>query len=145
MVIVCRLAKLVKLIPCKNTDTVEKTARRFISNWYAAGFGLPKSITSDRDSKFTSSLWTEISKALNFELQLSTARHQQTNGQAEIAIRTYKRTARKFPGLLDKDEWDSNLSILEFALNNSISAATGFSPFQLAFGFSPRCFPEEYI
>ena len=145
MVIVCRLTKLVKLIPCKKTDTVEKTARRFISNWYAEGFGLPKSITSDRDSKFTSSLWTEISKALNFELQLSTARHQQTNGQAEIAIRTYKRTARKFPGLLDKDEWDSNLRVLEFALNNSISAATGFSPFQLAFGFSPRCFPEEYI
>ena len=144
MVIVCRLTKLVKLVPSKNTDTVEKTARRFISNWYSLGFGLPKSITSDRDSKFTSALWTELSRALQFELHLSTARHQQTNGQAEIAIRTYKRTARKFPGLLDKDEWDSNLRILEFALNNSINASTGFSPFLLAFGFNPRCFPEEY-
>ena len=34
--------------------------------------------------------------------------------------------------------------MVEFALNNSISASTGFTPFFLAFGFNPRTLPEEY-
>ena len=79
-----------------------------------------------------------------FTANLSTARHQQTNGQAEIAVRTYKRSAKKFASVTNLD-WDDKLALLEFALNNSISASTGFTPFYLAFGFNPRTLPEEYV
>jgi hypothetical protein len=81
---------------------------------------------------------------LGIDLQISTSRHQQTNGQAEIAIRTYKRTARKYSQLLKPEEWETNLGLLEFALNNSINASTGFTPYYLAYGFKPRSFPDEY-
>ena len=144
MVVVCRLTKLVRLIPCKDTDRTEQTARRFLAGWYSCGFGLPASITSDRDTKFTSALWTDLAAILGITLHTSTARHQQTNGQAEVAIRTYKRTARKYPKLLDPVEWEINLGLLDFALNNSINASSGFTPYYLAYGFKPRCFPEEY-
>ena len=144
MVVVCRLTKLVRLIPCKDTDKTEQTAKRFITGWFSCGFGLPSSITSDRDTKFTSGLWTDIAKVLGIDLQISTSRHQQTNGQAEIAIRTYKRTARKYSQLLKPEEWETNLGLLEFALNNSINASTGFTPYYLAYGFKPRSFPDEY-
>ena len=144
MVIVCRLTKLVRLIPCKSTDDTAQTARRFITGWFSCGFGLPSSITSDRDTKFTSALWSDMASILGIDLHISTSRHQQTNGQAEIAIRTYKRTARKYPQLLVPEEWELNLALLEFALNNSVNASSGFTPYYLAYGFNPRSFPDEY-
>lgn len=143
MVIVCRLTKLVRLVPHHKTDSSSDIVKLFIKNWYSHGFGLPETITSDRDTKFTSKLWTAISKQLGIKLELTTSRHQNADGQAEIAIRTYKRTAKKFASMFNED-WVDKLSLLEFALNNSKSASTGVSPFFLAFGFHPRVFIEEY-
>ena len=143
MVVVCRLTKLVRLIPSKTDDDTKKIALRFIKNWYSAGYGLPNSIISDRDTKFSSELWQSISEQLQIKVNLSTARHQQTDGQAEIAIRTYKRTAKKFASISNSD-WDEQVSMMEFCLNYSISASTGFTPFFLAFGFRPRTVPVDY-
>ena len=56
MVIVDRLTKLVSLVPGSKTDSTEKIAQRFVRSWYCRGFGVPESITSDRDARFTSSL-----------------------------------------------------------------------------------------
>ena len=139
-----RLTKLVRLIPGSKTDTSEKIADRFIKGWYCRGFGIPESITSDRDSRFTSTLWTAVCQQLQISKVMSTARHQQTDGQSEIAIRTYKRTARKFASYKNQS-WVDQLALLEYALNNSVSASTGFTPFYLAYGFNPRSFNEEYL
>ena len=84
-----RLTKIVRLIPANRTDTAEKIADRLLTKWIAHGFGVPASIVSDRDTKFESDLWEALAKRLHITLQLSTARHQQTDGQSEIAIRTY--------------------------------------------------------
>lgn len=81
---------------------------------------------------------------LKITKMMSTARHQQTDGQSEIAIRTYKRTARKFASYKNNN-WVDQLALLEYALNNSVSASTGFTPFYLAYGFNPRSFNEEYL
>ena len=139
-----RLTKLVRLIPGSKTDTSEKIADRFIKGWYCRGFGITESITSDRDSRFTSTLWTAVCQQLQISKVMSTARHQQTDGQSEIAIRTYKRTARKFASYKNQS-WVDQLALLEYALNNSVSASTGFTPFYLAYGFNPRSFNEEYL
>jgi transposase InsO family protein len=144
MVIVDRLTKLVRLVPSLKSDTAEKVAERFLHHWYSIGYGLPESIVSDRDSKFSSKFWTALGTQLGINIKLSTSRHQQTDGQSENAIRTYKRTAKKFASILNTD-WDQNLPLIEFSLNNSVSASTGFTPFFLAFGFEPRVFPDEYL
>ncbi len=31
-----------------------------------------------------------------------------------------------------------------FALKNSINVSSGFTPYYLAYGFKPHCFPDEY-
>lgn len=54
--IVDRFSKFVMLIPCKHTFTAEEVARLFIRFWYPI-IGLPKTITSNRDAKFTSQFW----------------------------------------------------------------------------------------
>ena len=94
MVIVCRLSKLCRLIPCHRNCSAADVAKLFIDNWYSQGFGLPESITSDRDTKFTTQLWTNLAEQLDIKLELTTSRHQNADGQAEIAIRTYKEQQR---------------------------------------------------
>lgn len=60
MVVVDRLTKLVRLLPAKKDDSAPQVADRFIKGWYSLGYGLPQSIVSDRDSKFSSKFWTAI-------------------------------------------------------------------------------------
>ena len=53
LTIVDWFSKFVMLIPCKANCTAQDVARLFIKHWYPL-CGLPKSIVSDRDVKFTS-------------------------------------------------------------------------------------------
>jgi hypothetical protein len=141
MVIICRLTKLLVLIPCRKTDSAEQSARQFVDHWFSRGMGLPEAITSDRDSKFSSKFWTAVCLQLGIKQNMTTSRHQQANGQAEIQVRIVKKLVRKFAE--SETDWFALLPVLEFALNNSTHSSTGYTPFYLFFGFHPRCFPEE--
>ena len=48
--------------------------------------GIPLSIVSDRDPRFTSRLWKELQSTLGIRLNFSTNFHSQTNGQSENVI-----------------------------------------------------------
>nr|GEZ92017.1 putative reverse transcriptase domain-containing protein [Tanacetum cinerariifolium] len=52
--------------------------------------GVPVSIISDRDGKFTSHFWKSLNKALGTRLDMSTAYHPETDGQSERTIQTLK-------------------------------------------------------
>jgi len=44
--------------------------------------GVPSSIVSNKDPKFTSRFWQTLQKALEIKLRLSSTYHLQTNGQS---------------------------------------------------------------
>ena len=48
-VYVCRLSKLVKLVPCRATDTAREQASLFWRHWVLDGRAFPAEIVSDRD------------------------------------------------------------------------------------------------
>nr|GFB17980.1 putative reverse transcriptase domain-containing protein [Tanacetum cinerariifolium] len=50
--------------------------------------GVPISIISDRDSRFTSLFWKALHEALGTRLDMSTAYHPETDGQSERTIQT---------------------------------------------------------
>ncbi|GJS51339.1 reverse transcriptase domain-containing protein [Tanacetum coccineum] len=66
---------------------MERLARLYL-NEIVARHGVPISIISDRDSRFTSRFWQSMQEALGTHLDMRMAYHPQTNGQSECAIQT---------------------------------------------------------
>ncbi|GJZ72248.1 putative reverse transcriptase domain-containing protein [Tanacetum coccineum] len=86
-VIVDRLTKSAHFLPMKETDSMEKLTRQYLKE-VVSRHGVPVSIISDRDSKFTSHFWKSLNEALGTQLDMSTAYHPQTDGQSERTIQT---------------------------------------------------------
>ncbi|GJY14236.1 putative reverse transcriptase domain-containing protein [Tanacetum coccineum] len=80
--------------------------------------GVPVSIISDRDGRFTSLFWQALHKALETRLDMSTAYHPETDGQSERTIQTLEDMLRAC--VLDFGKsWDRHLPLVEFSYNNS--------------------------
>lgn len=72
---------------------------------------------------------------------MSTAFHPQTNGVTERANRSIGQMMRSMVKP-DQKDWVEKLPMIEFAINASISAATGFAPFELIGGYMPSTLRE---
>ncbi|GJU42163.1 reverse transcriptase domain-containing protein [Tanacetum coccineum] len=66
---------------------MEKLTRQYLRE-VVLKHGMPVSIISDRDGRFTSQFWQSINKALGTQLDMSTAYHSQTDGQSKRTIQT---------------------------------------------------------
>ncbi|GJR97939.1 putative reverse transcriptase domain-containing protein [Tanacetum coccineum] len=86
-VIVDRLTKSAHFLPMREDDTLEKLTRQYLKE-VVSKHGVPVSIISDRDGKFTSHFWKSLHKALGTRLDMSTAYHPETDGQSERTIQT---------------------------------------------------------
>ncbi|GJZ40703.1 putative reverse transcriptase domain-containing protein [Tanacetum coccineum] len=78
-VIVDRLTKSAHFLPIREDYKTEKLAKIYV-NEIVARHGVPVSIISDRDGRFTSHLWQALQEALGTRLDMSTAYHPQTDG-----------------------------------------------------------------
>ncbi|GKE12576.1 putative reverse transcriptase domain-containing protein, partial [Tanacetum coccineum] len=63
---------------------------RFYLNEIMARHGVPISIISNRDSRFTSQFWQSMQEALGTHFDMSLAYHPHTDGQSERTIQTLK-------------------------------------------------------
>ena len=82
MVVVDKLSKAAHFIPVQSTYKATHIAHIFMQNVFKL-HGLPKTIISDRDVKFTSAFWKTLFADLGTQLNFSTTYHPQTNGQTE--------------------------------------------------------------
>ncbi len=127
VVFVDPLSKMVHLAPCKASIDARGTAELFLAHVFRY-HGLPKRIISDRDPRFTAQFWQCLFQVLGTQLSMSTTDHPETDGQSERVIRVVEDVIRS---LCDAQptKWSDLLVFVEFALNNSIHASTGYSPF----------------
>ena len=74
--------------------------------------GVPVSIVSDRDPRFTSRFWPSLQTTLGTHLHFSIAFHPQTDGQSERTIQTLKDMLRACV-MEFKGSWDTHLALME--------------------------------
>ena len=132
-----RLTKMAHFVPCSNEIDAAGVARAFMTTVFRL-HGLPSVLISDRDPKFTSEFWQTLFRSLGTQLNMSTARHPQTDGQSERMNRTIEEMLRAYVTPLKLNDWDEHLPALEFAYNDSVQASTGATPFFLNYGQHPR-------
>ncbi|KAF1318374.1 reverse transcriptase, partial [Globisporangium splendens] len=82
VVFVDRLSKMVHVAPVRKHVTAQETACLFLEHVFRY-HGLPESIVSDRDPRFTAAFWRELFRLLGTDLAMSTADHPETDGQTE--------------------------------------------------------------
>ena len=68
---------------------------------------------------------------------MSTAFHRQTDGATERANCSIAQVLRTLIRN-DQKDWDERCPAAEFALNSSVSATTGYAPFELRSGHIPQ-------
>ncbi|KAE9000463.1 hypothetical protein PR003_g18314 [Phytophthora rubi] len=126
LVFVDRFSKMVHLAPVAAEVTADESAELFLDLVFRH-HGLPESIVSDRDSRFTSSFWTRLFALLGTRLLLSTATHPEMDRQTERVNRVLEDVLRSYATSFAS--WSSYLPMAEFAPNNSTHASTGLTSF----------------
>ena len=99
------------------TYSVERLSQLYIHHIVRL-HGVPVSIVSDRDSRFTAEFWESFQTALGTSLRLSSAFHPQTDGQTERTNLVMEDMLRAC--VIDfESSWETYLPLIEFAYNNS--------------------------
>ncbi|GJT25150.1 putative reverse transcriptase domain-containing protein [Tanacetum coccineum] len=141
-VIVDRLTKSAHFLPMREDDMLEKLTRQYLKE-VVSKHGVPVSIISDRDGKFTSHFWKALHKALGTSIGYGTAYHPRPmvrvreHSMLEVCYvpvySTWKRLGNK------------HLPLVEFSYNNSYHTSIKAAPFEALYGRkcrSPICWAE---
>lgn len=129
----------VHIAPTHVDVTAERFAAQFFDLWYCEN-GLLLNIVSDRDKIFVSKFWKALHILTGIKLKMSSAYHPETDGSSERSNKTVIQALRYH---IDRNQknWVKSLPIVHFNIMNTANASTGFSPFQLHMGRSPRLIP----
>ena len=136
MVVVDRFSKMAHFVPCSKTSDATRVAQLYFQEVVCL-HGLPKSIVSDRDVRFTSHFWRTLCGMLGTKLKFSTAYHRQIYGLTEVVNRSLGNLLRSLVGD-NLTTWDLVIPCAEFAYNAWANRTTGMSPFEVAHGLVPR-------
>ena len=136
MVVVDRFSKRAHFIAMKKnfgSTGVVRALFRYVFCYH----GFPHTIVSDRDIRFASGYYKELTERLHIKLLKSTTNHPQTDGQTESVNKTLNRLLRTFCHN-DHAVWDLFLPHLEFVYNSTPQSAVGAAPFEVDIGFIPN-------
>src|SRR6266478_7993888 len=139
-VVICRLTSMVHLVPIRTTTKASDLAWLYVCKIVCL-HGLPETIVSNHDSKFMSRFWHDTHKLLGTKLLMSTSFHPQTDGASEHAICSVAQILQAMV-CPDQKDWTEKIPMTEFALNSAISSSSGFTPFELNYGYPPSISPS---
>ncbi|KAH0658081.1 hypothetical protein KY289_026829 [Solanum tuberosum] len=131
-VIVDRMTKSAHFLPVMTTHSAEDYAKLYLQEVVRL-HRVPVSIISDRGAQFTAQFWKSFQKGLGSKVNLSTAFHPQTDGQAERTIQTLEDMLRAY--VIDfKGNCDDHLPLIEFACNNNYHSSIQMARYEALYG-----------
>ena len=135
LTIVDRFTRWPEAVPISDISAIT-VCRAFLLNWVAR-FGLPRLVTSDRGTQFTSSLWSTMSQLLGIQLNSTTAFHPQSNGMVE---RLHRRLKEALKARLTSSDWHDQLPWVLLGLRTTVKEDLHAAPSDFVYG-SPLAIP----
>lgn len=137
-VVVDRLTKYAHFFSITTTHIATQVANLFFCEVFKL-HGLPRSIVSDRDSKFLSNFWQELFKLCRTELTSSTSYHPQTDGQTKIVNKWVEGYLRNYSSGWQK-AWVKWLYLCEYCYNTTHHMSIHMTPYRALYGYDAPSF-----
>ena len=131
-----RLSKTV-VLEAMPSMKAEDCAQKFMECW-GKYYGMPRAITSDRGTNWTSTFWKEFCRLMGVTQRLSSAYHPQTDGGPERMNQEVQAYLRNFINQ-EQSDWKRWLPTAQLALNGRYQAGLGMSPFFATHGYESTC------
>jgi transposase InsO family protein len=135
LVVIDWLTKYGHFIALAHPYTTAMVAQIFLANIFKL-HGIPTTIVSDRDPTFTSSFWQEFFQLQGITLAFSSTYHPQSDSQTEVLNKCLETYLRCYAGTKPK-EWSQWLPLAEWWYNTCHHSFTGFTPFEVVYGYAP--------
>jgi hypothetical protein len=132
------LSKILVAVPLPRQDA-ETVARAFVTN-VVLKMGTPQKILTDQEANFLSEMFKNTCKLLKIRKLQTTPFHPESNGSLERSHRVLKEYLRHYINE-DQDNWDDWVPYAEYAYNTSVHTSTGYTSFELVYGFK-SCMPS---
>lgn len=120
----------IELFPLKIANA--ESCARILIDEVILRFGTPRRVISDNAPQFVSSVMQKVAHCLRFQQNLIPSYHPSSN-----PVERKNRDLKTQLAILTKDsrkDWNIFLPAIRFAMNTSISQATGYTPAFLSFG-----------
>lgn len=135
LVITDHFTRLAQAFACR--DQSAKQVAKVLWEKYFCVYGLPERIHSDQGPSFESELVAELLQLSGVRKSHTTPYHPMGNGSVERFNRTLGNMIRALTPD-NKVTWPRRLQTLTFMYNSTVHETTGYAPFYLMFGRTPR-------
>jgi len=132
--------RFMKMSHCVNLMDGEKKAPdlvRIFQREMWRHHAIPSTITSDRDTRFTSMIWKGSLDTLGIKSKMPSPFHPQTDGQMERMNQTLECYLWNYCDY-EQDNWEEMLPMSEHTYNNSLHSTVKMTLFFANYGYHPQ-------